>query len=149
MNIYDMLKSGMTPNELRKSIDEAEARIKQEQEENTKKSQHLVDICNRALTHNITAEDVAYFEASYGAQKYPKYADVFTIMLNADSVDSTIDTAHSLLSQMEPLLHMFGAKDWNEVLNDIGIDRAKELAQAQAQTSMNDGDILREFLASL
>lgn len=138
MNMYDMLKSGMTPDELRKSIDEAEARIKQEQEESAKKSaedhaQHLVDICNRALTHNITAEDVAYFEASYGAQKYPKYADVFAIMLNADSVDSTVDTAHSLLSQMEPLLHMFGAK---------------ELAK-QAQTSTNDGDILREFLASL
>ena len=133
MNTYEnemmaMLRQGMSMdevmNKMHTQLANAQAQIKAEAEaklaaeakrkaDNETKAKTLVDICNRAMENKLTAADVAYVQQLYAIQKHPEHARMFAQMFDANEVDSTIKMA---VGTMTPLVHLAGAKDWNEVL---------------------------------
>ena len=165
MNTYEnemmaMLRQGMSMdevmNKMRTQLANAQAQIKAEQAEaeakiaaeakrkadNKTKAQTLVDICNRAMENKLTAADVAYVQQLYAIQKHPEHARMFTQMFDADEVDSTIKMAVGTMSALTPLVHLAGAKDWDEVLD--GLD-AKEIKNAHTQANAKVNDDLKEM----
>lgn len=164
MNTYEnemmaMLRQGMSidevMNKMRTQLANAQAQIRAEEEEvkrkqaeakrkadNETKAQTLVDLCNRAMENKLTAADVAYVQQLYAIQKHPEHARMFTQMFDADEVDSTIKMAVSTMSALTPLVHLAGAKDWDEVLD--GLD-AKEIKNAHTQANAKVNDDLKEM----
>lgn len=172
MNTYEnemmaMLRQGMSMdevmNKMRTQLANAQAQIRAEEEEaqrkqaeaeakiaaeakrkadNEAKAQTLVDICNRAMENKLTAADVAYVQQLYAIQKHPEHARMFTQMFDADEVDSTIKMAVGTMSALTPLVHLAGAKDWDEVLD--GLD-AKEIKNAHTQANAKVNDNLKEM----
>lgn len=165
MNTYEnemmsMLRQGMSMdeimNKMRTQLANAQAQIKAEQAEaeakiaaeakrkadNETKAKTLVDLCNRAMENKLTAADVAYVQQLYAVQKYPEHARMFAQMFDADGVDSTIKMAIGTMSALTPLVHLAGAKDWDEVLD--GLD-AKEIKDAHDKTNAKVDDDLKEM----
>lgn len=172
MNTYEnemmaMLRQGMSMdevmNKMRTQLANAQAQIRAEEEEakrkqaeaeakiaaeakrkadNETKAQTLVDLCNRAMEHKLTAADVAYVQQLYAVQKYPEHARMFAQMFDADGVDSSIKMAVGTMSALTPLVHLAGAKDWDEVLD--GLD-AKEIKNAHARTNAKVDEDLKEM----
>lgn len=167
MNTYEnemmaMLRQGMSMdevmNKMRTQLANAQAQIKAEEEakrkqaeaeaeakrkaDNETKAQTLVDLCNRAMENKLTAADVAYVQQLYATQKHPEHARMFAQMFDADEVDSTIKMAVGTMSALTPLVHLAGAKDWDEVLS--GLD-AKEIKDAHTQANAKVDEDLKEM----
>lgn len=171
MNTYEnemmaMLRQGMSMdevmNKMRTQLANAQAQIKAEEEakrkqaeaeakiaaeakrkaDNEAKAQTLVDLCNRAMENKLTAADVAYVQQLYATQKYPEHARMFAQMFDADEVDSTVKMAVGTMSALTPLVHLAGAKDWDEVLD--GLD-AKEIKNAHARSNAKVNEDLKEM----
>lgn len=165
MNTYEnemmaMLRQGMSMdevmNKMRTQLANAQAQIKAEQAEaeakiaaeakrkadNETKAQTLVDMCNRAMENKLTAADVAYVQQLYATQKHPEHARMFAQMFDADEVDSTIKMAVGTMSALTPLVHLAGAKDWNEVLDEVD---AKSLKDAHVQANAKVDEDLKEI----
>lgn len=165
MNTYEnemmaMLRQGMSMddvmNKMRTQLANAQAQIRAEEEEakrkqaeaeakkadNETKAKTLVDICNRAMENKLTAADVAYVQQLYAVQKYPEHARMFAQMFDADGIDSTIKMAVGTMSALTPLVHLAGAKDWDEVLD--GLD-AKEIKDTHTQVNAKVDDDLKEM----
>lgn len=167
MNTYEnemmaMLRQGMSMdevmNKMRTQLANAQAQIKTEEEakrkqaeaeakiaaeakrkaDNETKAKTLVDLCNRAMENKLTAADVAYVQQLYATQKYPEHARMF----DADEVDSTVKMAVDTMSALTPLVHLAGAKDWDEVLD--GLD-AKEIKNAHARSNATVNEDLKEM----
>lgn len=156
MNTYEnemmaMLRQGMSMdevmNKMRTQLANAQAQIRAEEEEvkrkqaeakrkadNETKAQTLVDLCNRAIENKLTAADVAYVQQLYAIQKHPEHARMF----DADEVDSTIKMAVGTMSALTPLVHLAGAKDWNEV-------DAKSLKDAHMHANAKVDEDLKEM----
>lgn len=162
MNTYEnemmaMLRQGMSMdevmNKMRTQLANAQAQIRAEEEEARRKqaeaeaakkkadnevmAKTLVDMCNRAMESKLTASDVAYVQQLYAKQKYPEHARMFTQMFDADEVDSTIKMAVGTMSALTPLVHLAGAKDWNEVLDELDIKDIKN-AHVQANAKVDE-----------
>lgn len=154
MNTYEnemmaMLRQGMSMdevmNKMRTQLANAQAQIKAEEEakrkqaeaeakrkaDNETKAKTLVDLCNRAMENKLTAADVAYVQQLYAVQKYPEHARMF----DADEVDSTIKMAMNALT---PLVHLTGAKDWNEVFDELDIKDAHIQANAKVDENLKE-----------
>ena len=167
MNTYEnemmaMLRQGMSMddvmNKMRTQLANAQAQIRAEEEakrkqaeaeaeakrkaDNETKAKTLVDICNRAMENKLTAADVAYVQQLYAVQKYPEHARMFAQMFDADGIDSTIKMAVGTMSALTPLVHLAGAKDWDEVLD--GLD-AKEIKDTHTQVNAKVDDDLKEM----
>lgn len=164
MNTYEnemmaMLRQGMSMdevmNKMRIQLANAQAQIRAEEEaqrklaeteakkaDNETKAQTLVDICNRAMENKLTAADVAYIQQLYAVQKHPEHARMFAQMFDADGIDSTIKMAVGTMSALTPLVHLAGAKDWDEVLD--GLD-AKEIKDTHTQVNAKVDDDLKEM----
>jgi len=163
MNTYEnemmaMLRQGMSMdevmNKMRTQLANAQAQIKAEEEakrkqaeakrkaDNETKAQTLVDLCNRAMENKLTAADVAYVQQLYATQKYPEHARMFAQMFDANEVDSTIKMAVGTMSALTPLVHLAGAKDWDEVLDELD---AKEIKNAHAQANAKVDEDLKEM----
>jgi len=161
MNTYEnemmaMLRQGMSMdevmNKMRTQLANAQAQIKAEQAEaeaeakrkadNETKAQTLVDLCNRAMENKLTAADVAYVQQLYATQKYPEHARMFAQMFDANEVDSTIKMAVGTMSALTPLVHLAGAKDWDEVLDELD---AKEIKNAHVQANAKVDEDLKEM----
>lgn len=167
MNTYEnemmaMLRQGMSMdevmNKMRTQLANAQAQIKAEEEakrkqaeaeaeakrkaDNEAKGKALVDLCNRAMENKLTAADVAYIQQLYAIQKYPEHARMFTQMFDANEVDSTVKMAVGTMSALAPLVHLAGAKDWDEVLD--GLD-AKEIKDAHARSNAKVDEDLKEM----
>ena len=159
MNTYEnemmaMLRQGMSMdevmNKMHTQLANAQAQIKAEAEaklaaeakrkaDNETKAKTLVDICNRAMENKLTAADVAYVRQLYAIQKHPEHARMFAQMFDANEVDSTIKMAVGTMSALTPLVHLAGAKDWNEVLD------AKEIKDAHTQANAKVDEDLKEM----
>lgn len=164
MNTYEnemmaMLRQGMSMdevmNKMRTQLANAQAQIRAEEEakrklaeaeakkaDNEAKAQTLVDMCNRAMENKLTAADVAYVQQLYATQKHPEHARMFAQMFDADEVDSTIKMAVGTMSALTPLVHLAGAKDWNEVLDEVD---AKSLKDAHVQANAKVDEDLKEM----
>ena len=90
-----------------------EKRIKEEAERKAKaekdreiKSKRIVELANRALNDQVTAEDVAWLMTQYVTHKYPKRAEELSEIINAKDVDSMMDLAVKLMDTADS---MFGS----------------------------------------
>lgn len=171
MNTYEnemmaMLRQGMSMdevmNKMRTQLANAQAQIRAEEEakrkqaeaeakiaaeakrkaDNETKAKALVDLCNRAMENKLTAADVAYVQQLYATQKHPEHARMFAQMFDADEVDSTIKMAVGTMSALTPLVHLAGAKDWDEVLDELD---AKEIKNAHTQVNAKVDEDLKEM----
>ena len=88
-----------------KRIKEEEARKAKAEKEREIKSKRIVELANRALNDQITAEDVAWLMTQYVTHKYPKRAEELGEIINAKDVDSMIDLAVKLMDTADS---MFG-----------------------------------------
>ena len=95
-NYEEMLRKGMSIDEIlntiRSQLTETQTKIK----ENRAKS--FVDISNRALENNLTANDVAYIFKLYAMQKYPNHQEIFNETITPEMIDEVISMTTSLLS---------------------------------------------------
>lgn len=167
MNTYEnemmaMLRQGMSMdevmNKMRTQLANAQAQIRAEEEEARRKqaeaeaklaaeakkkadneamAKTLVDMCNRAMEGKLTSADVAYVQQLYAKQKYPEHARMFAQMFDADEVDSTIKMAMGTMNALTPLVHLAGAKDWNEVLDELDTKSIKD-AHIQANAKVDE-----------
>lgn len=172
MNTYEnemmaMLRQGMSMdevmNKMRTQLANAQAQIRAEEEEARRKqaeaeakakaeaqkkadneamAKTLVDMCNRAMEGKLTSADVAYVQQLYAKQKYPEHARMFAQMFDADEVDSTIKMAMGAMNALTPLVKLAGAKDWNEVLDELD---EKSIKDAHIQANAKVDEDLKEL----
>ena len=98
--------------ERKKKIAE-EQRIKEEAERKAKaekdreaKSKRIVELANRALNDQITADDVAWLMTQYVTHKYPKRAEELSEIISANDVESMMNLAVKLMDTADS---MFGS----------------------------------------
>lgn len=99
-NYEEMLRKGMSIDEIlntiRSQLTETQTKINSELKERRAKS--FVDISNRALENNLTANDVAYIFKLYAMQKYPNHQEIFNETITPEMIDEVISMTTSLLS---------------------------------------------------
>lgn len=93
-----------------KRIKEEEARKAKAEKEREAKSKRIVELANRALNDQITAEDVAWLMTQYVTHKYPKRAEELGEIINAKDVDSMIDLAVKLMDTADSMFGTVWAK---------------------------------------
>jgi hypothetical protein len=89
--------------------EEAERKAKAEKEREVK-SKRIVELANRALNDQVTAEDVAWLMTQYVTHKYPKRAEELGEIINAKDVDSMIDLAVKLMDTADSMFGSVWAK---------------------------------------
>lgn len=95
-NYEEMLRKGMSIDEILNTIRSQLAETQTKIKENRAKS--FVDISNRALANNLTANDVAYIFKLYAMQKYPNHQEIFNETITPEMIDEVISMTTSLLS---------------------------------------------------
>ena len=93
-----------------KRIKEEEARKAKAEKEREAKSKQIVDLANRALNDQVTAEDVAWLMTQYVTHKYPKRAEELGEIINAKDVESMIDLAVRLMDTADSMFGSVWAK---------------------------------------
>ena len=94
-----------------KRIKEEEARKAKAEKEREAKSKHIVDLANRALNDQVTAEDVAWLMTQYVTHKYPKRAEELGEIINAKDVESMINLAVRLMDTADSMFGNIWTKD--------------------------------------
>ena len=153
-DLYQMLSSGMSIDELLAQLHNAESKYKadkaaaQRKEVSETRAKDLVDICNRAMENKLTAADVAYVQHLYIAQNYPEHTRMLFQMFSSDEFDSAIQMAINTVDALTPLVHLAGAKDWDEVLDAIEAEVDQSHPHPHSQKK-NDDAILRDFINTI
>ena len=93
-----------------KRIKEEEARKAKAEKEREVKSKRIVDLANRALNDQITAEDVAWLMTQYVIHKYPKRAEELGEVITAHDVESMINLAVKLMDTADSMFGTVWAK---------------------------------------
>jgi leucyl aminopeptidase (aminopeptidase T) len=93
-----------------KRIKEEEARKAKAEKDREIKSKRIVELANRALNDQISAEDVAWLMTQYVTHKYPKRAEELGEIINAKDVDSMIDLAVKLMDTADSMFGTVWAK---------------------------------------
>lgn len=93
-----------------KRIKEEEARKAKAEKDREIKSKRIVELANRALNDQISAEDVAWLMTQYVAHKYPQRAEELGEIINAKDVDSMIDLAVKLMDTADSMFGTVWAK---------------------------------------
>ena len=94
-----------------KRIKEEEARKAKAEKEREAKSKRIVELANRALNDQITAEDVAWLMTQYVTHKYPKRAEELGEIISAKDVESMIDLAVKLMDTADSMFGNIWTKD--------------------------------------
>ena len=89
---------------------EEEARKAKVEKDREVKSKRIVELANRALNDQITAEDVAWLMTQYVTHKYPKRAEELGDILTANDVDNMINLAVRLMDTAESMFGSVWAK---------------------------------------
>lgn len=93
-----------------KRIKEEEARKAKAEKEREAKSKRIVELANRALNDQVTAEDVAWLMTQYVTHKYPKRAEELGEIISAKDVESMIDLAVKLMDTADSMFGSVWAK---------------------------------------
>lgn len=93
-----------------KRIKEEEARKAKAEKDREIKSKRIVDLANRALNDQVSAEDVAWLMTQYVTHKYPKRAEELGEIINAKDVDSMMDLAVKLMDTADSMFGSVWAK---------------------------------------
>lgn len=87
---------------------EAARRIAEEKEREAKASRHvkkITAIANSALTHTLTADDVAYILRQYAQDTHPDFpAEDFEAIFDADTIENYVEMTVAVFSNMKFLL---------------------------------------------
>ena len=94
-----------------KRIKEEEARKAKAEKDREIKSKRIVELANRALNDQISAEDVAWLMTQYVTHKYPKRAEELGEIINAKDVESMIDLAVKLMDTADSMFGNIWTKD--------------------------------------
>ena len=122
-----------------KRIKEEEARKAKAEKEREVKSKRIVELANRALNDQITADDVAWLMTQYVTHKYPKRAEELGEIISAKDVDSMIDLAVKLMDTADS---MFGSV-WMSPAND----KSKKVVLTKHENkSKSDDEVICDFI---
>ena len=125
-----------------------EKRLKEEEERRAKavkereiKSKCIVELANRALNDQVTAEDVAWLMTQYVIHKYPKRAEELGEVITAHDVESIINLAVKLMDTADS---MFGSV-WMSPVND----KSKKIVFTKHENeskSKSDDEVICDFI---
>ena len=124
-----------------KRIKEEEARKAKAEKEREVKSKRIVDLANRALNDQVTAEDIAWLMTQYVTHKYPKRANELGEIINAKDVESMINLAVRLMDTADS---MFGSV-WMSPAND----KNKKIVFTKHENenkSKSDDEVICDFI---
>ena len=124
-----------------KRIKEEEARKAKAEKEREVKSKRIVDLANRALNDQVTAEDVAWLMTQYVIHKYPKRAEELGEVITAHDVESIINLAVRLMDTADS---MFGSV-W---MSPAG-DKSKKVVFTKHENenkSKSDDEVICDFI---
>ena len=124
-----------------KRIKEEEARKAKAEKEREAKSKRIVDLANRALNDQITADDVAWLMTQYVTHKYPKRAEELSEVITAKDVESMINLAVKLMDTADS---MFG----NVWMSPV-IDKNKKIVFTKHENenkSKSDDEVICDFI---
>lgn len=93
-----------------KRIKEEEARKAKAEKEREAKSKRIVELANRALNDQVTAEDVAWLMTQYVTHKYPKRAEELGEIITANDVESMMNLAVKLMDTADSMFGSVWAK---------------------------------------
>lgn len=141
---------------------EAARRIAEEKEREAKASRHvkkITAIANSALTHTLTADDVAYILRQYAQDKHPDFpAEDFEAIFDADTIESYVEMTVAVFNNMKFLLPSGANAPGKasvgkraEVPGILNFDEAfKQLFPAHNEkptaTPKTDDEVLRSFV---
>lgn len=141
---------------------EAARRIAEEKEREAKASHHvkkITAIANSALTHTLTADDVAYILRQYAQNKHPDFpAEDFEAIFDADTIENYVEMTVAVFSNMKFLLPSSASKAGvgkrAEVPGILNFDEAfKQLFPAhnggvphKQDAPKTDDEVLRSFV---
>lgn len=122
-----------------KRIKEEEARKAKAEKEREAKSKRIVELANRALNDQITAEDVAWLMTQYVIHKYPQRAEELGEVITAKDVESMINLAVKLMDTADS---MFGSV-W---MSPVGDKNKKIVFTKPENKSKSDDEVICDFI---
>lgn len=93
-----------------KRIKEEEARKAKAEKEREAKSKRIVELANRALNDQVTADDIAWLMTQYVTHKYPKRAEELGEIISAHDVESMMNLAVRLMDTADSMFGSIWAK---------------------------------------
>ena len=128
--------------EEKRKKEEAERKAKAEKDREAK-SKHIVELANRALNDQITAEDVAWLMTQYVTHKYPKRAEELGEIVNAKDVDSMIDLAVKLMDTADS---MFGGVWAKPIGKKEPVTFTMKIPSEDKNKSKSDDEVICDFI---
>lgn len=127
-----------------KRIKEEEARKAKAEKEREVKSKHIVDLANRALNDQVTADDVAWLMTQYVTHKYPKRAEELGEIINAKDVESMIDLAVRLMDTADSMFGSVWAKPIGK--KDPVTFTMKIPSENEVKSKKSDDEVICDFI---
>lgn len=127
-----------------KRIKEEEARKAKAEKDREAKSKRIVELANRALNDQVTAEDVAWLMAQYVTHKYPKRAEELGEIINAKDVDSMIDLAVKLMDTADSMFGTVWAKPVGK--KDPVTFTMKIPSENEIKSKKSDDEVICDFI---
>lgn len=127
-----------------KRIKEEEARKVKAEKDREIKSKRIVELANRALNDQISADDVVWLMTQYVTHKYPKRAEELGEIINAKDVDSMIDLAVKLMDTADS---MFGSGcAWPFSKKDPVTFTMKIPSENEIKSKKSDDEVICDFI---
>lgn len=129
-----------------KRIKEEEARKAKAEKDREAKSKRIVELANRALNDQVTADDVAWLMTQYVTHKYPKRAEELGEMISAKDVEGLIDLAVRLMDTADSMFGSTWAKpvgNKEPVTFTMKIPSEKEI---KSKNKKSDDEVICDFI---
>lgn len=126
-----------------KRIKEEEARKAKAEKDREVKSKRIVELANRALNDQVSAEDVAWLMTQYVAHKYPKHAEELGEIINAKDVDTMIDLAVRLMDTADSMFGTVWAKPMGK---KDPITFTMKMPSENKNKSKSDDEVISDFI---
>ena len=124
--------------------EEEEARKAKAEKEREAKSKRIVELANRALNDQITAEDVAWLMTQYVTHKYPKRAEELGEIISAKDVESMIDLAVKLMDTADSMFGSVWAKPVGK--KDPVTFTMKIPSENEIKSKKSDDEVICDFI---
>lgn len=139
---------------------EAARRIAEEKEREAKASRHvkkITAIANSALTHTLTADDIAYLLRQYAQDKHPDFpAEDFETIFDASTIETYVDMTTAVFSNMKFLFpssasvgqraEVPGVLNFDEAFKQLFPNHNEDTPHKPAAAPKTDDEVLRSFV---
>lgn len=135
--------------EAAKAREEEEKRKREEEEKKAKeretetKSKRIVELANRALNDQISAEDVAWLMTQYVTHKYPKHAEELSEVITAKDVESMMNLAVKLMDTADSIYGSVWAKPISKM---DPVTFTMKIPSENKSKSKSDDEAIKDFL---